>query len=60
MDYLIDPYRFKAALKLTSYLYPYHFIEYVDITHAFTGGEMYTWPLENVDITHAFTGGTLT
>lgn len=60
MDIFIDQYRRgPGTVKITGNLYPVHNIDYVDVTHALTGGGLYSWPLENVDITHAMTGGTL-
>ena len=60
MDIFIDSYR-KAAgtVRLTSNPYPVMYVESIDVAHAVTGGELYTWPSESVDITHAMTGGSL-
>lgn len=59
MDYLIDPYRFKATVKLASFLYPIMNIEYLNVTHAFTAGAMFSWVPGKIDITHACIGGAL-
>lgn len=45
--------------RRTSDLYPAFTLENVDVSHAFIGGAMQSWPLENVDVSHAFIGGSL-
>ena len=59
MDFLIDPYRFKARTVLTSAPYPIINIDSLNVTHAFLGGLLRGFTDEAVDVTHAFTSGVL-
>ena len=48
-----------TAVILTSLLYPSVTLDNMDVTHAFTTGEMLSWLPDNLDVIHAVIGGEL-
>jgi len=61
MDILIDPYRFRAALKLVSPPYPVEFLDNATLSADFVGGVLYQlFPIESVGLVADLTGGVLT
>lgn len=59
MDILIDPYRIRAPLKLTSRPYPVDAQDGLDCAHALTGGLVQAWPADSLQATHGMLGGAL-
>jgi len=61
VDILIDPYRFRAALKLVSPPYPVEFLDNATLSADFVGGNLYQlFPIESVGLVADLTGAVLT
>lgn len=61
MDILIDPYRYRATLKLVSPPYPVEFLDNATLSADFVGGVLYQlFPIESVGLAADLTSGVLT